>query len=260
MKKKFKSPITDKRLRRPGQKLEEDFDKLLNDKLVLLFMSLGILFAITFMEWYKWFLNEPPRPILYTVFLVIGFIVCFYKFLQYKKTAHRINQGLSGERFIAEILDTFKERGCKVYHDFPIEYGNIDHIVVNQFGVFTIETKTISKEENVKDNILYDGKIIKLKSGRYIENPIDQARTEAKCLKKVLNHNIAEVKVRIQPIVVYPRWMVIGTHYKNKHIHTTWVVNQDYLNGLINAGKPILEKHEIKQICNAIEKEIKNIA
>ncbi len=258
MKNKFKSPITDKRLRRPGQKLEEDFDTLLNDKIVLLLISVGILFAITLLEWYKWFLNEPPRPILYTVFLVIGFIICFYKLLQYKKTAHKIKQGLSGERFIAEILDTFRVKGCKVYHDFSIEYGNIDHIVVNPFGIFTIETKTISKKIDKNDKINYDGNIIKFESERYLESPIDQAKTEASCLKKYLNKNIPGIKIRIQPIVVYPNWYVIGTSRNNKHKHNVWIVNQNYLDGLINAGKPILEKHQIKLICNVIEKEIKN--
>lgn len=258
MKREYKSPIKEKNLRRPGQKLEEDFDDLLNNKATLLFIIVALLFAMTFMEWYRWFLNEPPLPILYTAIFVIGFIICFYKFMQYKKIAGAIKLGLMGERFIAELLDTFKEKGCKVFHDFPIEYGNIDHIVINQFGIFTIETKTISKKVDENDSIIYDGNIVKFKSGRYLENPIEQAKTEARCLKKFLNKNIPEFKTRIQPVVVYPRWFVTGTDRSNKQGHNTWVVNQDFLDGLINSGQIILGKKEIIRISSAIEKEMKS--
>ena len=83
---------------------------------------------------------------------------------------------------LQEFLIPLKKKDCKVFHNFPIEYGNIDHIVVNQFGIFTIETKALSKEVDKKDDILFDGKIIKFKSGRYLESPIEQAKTEARCL------------------------------------------------------------------------------
>ena len=52
-------------------------------------------------------------------------------------------------------------QGFHVYHDFPAEGFNIDHIVVGAKGVFAVETKTRSKRTTANRRedatVEYDG-------------------------------------------------------------------------------------------------------
>jgi len=83
---------------------------------------------------------------------------------------------------VAEYLDSLKEIGCKVLHDF-VERGkawNIDHLLISEHGVFTIETKTLSKMEDFKrEKIFYDGLCIKRESGIPVHSPLMQAEAQA---------------------------------------------------------------------------------
>lgn len=41
-------------------------------------------------------------------------------------------------------------QGARVYHDFPAENFNIDHVLIDRAGVFAIETKGFTKAARIK--------------------------------------------------------------------------------------------------------------
>jgi hypothetical protein len=56
------------------------------------------------------------------------------------KEERRAIRGARGEERLEEILEELDEN-CMALHDVASPYGNIDHIVIGESGVFLIETK-----------------------------------------------------------------------------------------------------------------------
>jgi len=240
-------------LKRRGQKLEYEIDKLLNYKTISVILFISIYGLLAILEWIDYLTNRPQMPYIFTGVFIVVAIIGIFKLKKQFKMVKKIKQELDGERNTAEKIDSFKGKDCKIFHDFPIEYGNIDHIVINICGIFTIETKTVRKAAGKNNRIVYDGKNIKFKSGKYINYPIEQARSEAKCLRELLSDNIENFHYFVQPIVVYPAWYVKGTHKINKDNHKVWVITEKYLDGLINNERQKLGKEDVKQISNILE-------
>ena len=53
--------------------------------------------------------------------------------------------GLDGELATAEELNQLMLDGCRVFHDVPIRYGNVDHVVVHRSGVYAVNTKLLGQ-------------------------------------------------------------------------------------------------------------------
>ena len=51
-------------------------------------------------------------------------------------------QGARGEESVGALLDALAGEGWLTIHDVSLGRGNVDHIVVGQGGIFTIETKS----------------------------------------------------------------------------------------------------------------------
>lgn len=49
--------------------------------------------------------------------------------------------GLEGELATGEELNKLMLDGCRVFHDVPIKYGNVDHVVIGESGVYCVNTK-----------------------------------------------------------------------------------------------------------------------
>lgn len=71
--------------------------------------------------------------------------------------------------------------GGMVYHDFPADKFNIDHIVIGESAVFAIETKSRRKPAkggSASARVSYNGKTLKFPVHTETK-PIDQARHQA---------------------------------------------------------------------------------
>jgi hypothetical protein len=65
-----RSPLKAPPLRNPGQSLDEEIQRLIDDEAnSYLFVAMCLLF-FTLMEWLRWWLRFPPQPILFTVVTV----------------------------------------------------------------------------------------------------------------------------------------------------------------------------------------------
>ncbi len=94
--------------------------------------------VIAVMEWWRWFRDLPPKPLL----LTIAAVSCWGWFLlrlpQHRRRLHAMRQGREGERAVGEFLDNFRSKGFQVFHDVVTESGNIDHVLIGPPGVYTL--------------------------------------------------------------------------------------------------------------------------
>ena len=77
--------------------------------------------------------------------------------------------------------------GNHVYHDFPADKFNIDHIVVGRSGIFAVETKArskpTSKNRNEDATVEYNGKMLMFPNGDDYKI-IEQAERQTSWLSK----------------------------------------------------------------------------
>ena len=118
--------------------------------------------------------------------------------------------GYEGELITAQELHKLMPEGNYVYHDFPADNFNIDHVVVGPAGVFAIETKARSKrtsgDKTKEARAEYNGKEI-IFPGFVDRSYLDQARRQAKWLAKWLKSATGE-PVSVFPVVSLPGWYV----------------------------------------------------
>ena len=251
--KKKVSPIDHNALRRPGSYLLYQFLKKGFIIFLIIFTPIaiwvgaivGILLSLFISFFYAFIISTIP-------IIVWGFLIRFYH-KRIEESLNNLSLGYEGEVFIGEVLDSLKESGCKIIHDFTYTHragkSNIDHIIVAPQGVFTVETKMVSKIEGQKDEkIRYDGKTIKLTSGRTIDNPLNQAEAEAKALKDfIYKHRGKEISV--QPIVVYPNWYIIDESPSNAKVY---VWTHKYFANNIPKLPVILQEEDMISIYEAL--------
>jgi hypothetical protein len=119
-----RSPLKQKPLRNPGQSVDEEIDRLVNDKLLgfLLFPMMFWIFA--WMEWIQRLLKAPRSPAIYAATATLFTIVAAYQFWRLRKRVRNLKLGRDGEREVAEVLETLKEQGAQVIHDVPCNKFN----------------------------------------------------------------------------------------------------------------------------------------
>ena len=118
--------------------------------------------------------------------------------------------GYEGEIAVGQELNQLMRDGYYVYHDFPADKFNIDHIIVGASGIFAVETKArskpTSKDRKADAKVKYDGKFLRFPNGTDIES-LEQARRQAEWLSKWLQSAVGE-PVRVRPVVALPGWFV----------------------------------------------------
>lgn len=91
--------------------------------------------------------------------------------------------------------------GCRVFHDIPYQYGNIDHVVVSHSGVYSINTKLRGRptgDGNAHIIVDHGSNVIRFPDH---EGPIPtgQLGREAKCLAEHLTKSVGE-SVKVEPM------------------------------------------------------------
>jgi hypothetical protein len=146
----------------PGQSLDGEIQRVRNDALYdypFVPLVLGMIFAFALLQWRA---KTPPA----TVASISGSALVFSLFYalptcrKARERVKRLRQGQAGERAKAEYLDTLREDGTRTPHDLVGDGFNLDHVLVSRHGIFTIETKTISKQTTSDQQITFDGEQI----------------------------------------------------------------------------------------------------
>lgn len=137
-----KSPLRAKPLRMAGQSLDENIRNRLDDKGLKYAILIVFPIVLAMMEWYRWYVDAPYTPWVYTFLAAITCPIGIYKAFKLKQELIKLKQGRDGEIAVGQYLESFREQGCKIFHDIVGEGFNLDHVVISKNGIFVIETKT----------------------------------------------------------------------------------------------------------------------
>lgn len=219
-----RSPFSEKLLRPPGESIRHEIaliEERLSEKL-LTFLPL----LIGPMATYLATVFAGPK-ISYPITLTVACISAFFLIRKWKavyelrKQLRNHRLGFDAERVVASELQELVASGYRVFHDIVIEAKpggegtswNIDHIAVGKNGVFVFETKgrrktTPAPDSPLKDHeMLYENGIITFPNGVVTKRPVEQAKRNAKHVKKWLSKSVSG-ELTCHAIVAYPGWFV----------------------------------------------------
>lgn len=221
-----RSPLG-KPLRYAGQSSEEKIVRLQRDVIFYILIT-GSLIVLAIYEWWHWYRDIPPQPI---AAFGLAVIVGVYSYLKIRKIQKQINNykvGRQGEIEVGQQLDKLREKSFKIFHDIVSKdtdkVFNIDHVVVSQHGIFSIETKAYSMPAKGDTKISFDGKSILVPERQPDDKPVNQAYANAKWLSQRLEA-VTGKRFAVMPVLVFLRWYVVETK-KTKDI---WVINPKML-------------------------------
>lgn len=250
-----KSPLKDKPLRHAGQSLDEEINRLIEDD-ALPYISVSVLMIVLSMfEWYQWYFQLPPSPIIFTFITLLVVGISTYKIINIRPQLKNLRLGRDGEKAVGQYLESFRSaNGIKVFHDIKGESFNIDHVVVSTKGIYIIETKTHSKPIKGKAEILFDGKTLLFNGADYGNKIIIQVKAEHKWLSELIEELTAR-KFPIQPVIAFPGWFVKMTNTNDSGI---WALNPRGLPTFLNNQLEVMSLEDVQLVSNHLSRHIRS--
>ncbi|MEP0946734.1 MULTISPECIES: nuclease-related domain-containing protein [Cyanophyceae] len=237
------SPLKDKPLRNPGQSLDEELQRLWDEDLNT-WLSLFLLPIIfTAYEWWRAVSNTPPQPLgALIVTIPISSCACF-RLYRLRLQLRRLRMARDGEKAVGQYLSDLREKGYRVFHDIVGKGFNVDHVVICDRGIFTIETKTYSKPSSGKSTIHFDGETIQVNGQMMERNAVEQAKAQAYWVAEVLKESTGR-SFAVKPVVVFPGWFVESS--KTKGPSDLWVLNPKALPSFIDNEPQRVTPEDVK--------------
>jgi hypothetical protein len=259
--KKRRSPFVENFLRSPGESIRRQLDDLSDDIIVYLCSALFLpLVFYTGVLSQAYFGNITPSLsfILVLILLAAAFEAYFiFKLVKLISRRRKFRLGYEGELAVGQELNQLLRYGYEVYHDFPAENFNIDHIVVGSAGVYAVETKARQKPTNGNGQsdarVVYDGQ--KLQFPDWTETkPLKQARRQAQWLAKWLRSAVGD-SIDVQPVVTLPGWYV-----ERKSANGFPVINPKNFRLIIKPDKrKLLDESMITRINHQIDQRCRDV-
>lgn len=248
-------PLTEELLRPPGYSLNSTIEDASLDLyaaaiLIVAAPLIGYSVAISLVHFAAGF--ESTLLPMATVIVVLGTVVVFARVIfNAAKKRRQYVDGLIAEQFTGRELDQTMLDGCRVFHDVPITYGNVDHVVVGESGVFAIETKSIRKVKTGQQKIVVDkaAGIIQFPHKNW-KIPVDQLETIKNQLKTFLSRSTGE-PVDIEVLLALPGWFID----RNQGNGSNLVFNPKNSRNLFTAKPAKLSAKRIEQIAYQLERE-----
>lgn len=251
----LRSPLKAKPLRMPGQSLDEEIERLLSDKVDSYAIVGAGMIAIAIFEWTHVLLNARPMPLLVSVVAAAVTAYAAFRLIQVRSHVRNLKLGRDGERVFGQFLDDeLRRRGHYVLHDLVGGKWNIDHIVIGERGIYTIETKTRRKPKRGRAVVHYDGQTVTVNGRRPDRDPIAQARAQATWLRETLSRGIG-LDVHVQPIVTFPGWFVEPPKNVSPDV---WVLSGRELPAFIENGRLSLDGQTAKTIRHFLKQMVRS--
>lgn len=211
---KRRSPLTEKLLRGPGETLRRELDEILWDfsaYLAALLAAPFLIFAIFLSQSHFGGIPDTVgRWIFMAITMLIATVYLLAKLLRLAKLRQDLQNGLEAEIAMGQELDQLMREGAIVYHDFPAEGFNIDHVVLTRNGMYAVETKGRMKPDRgggKKDaTVVFDGKSLSFPDWQD-KKSVDQAVVQARWLTKWISRAVGEA-VQVRPVLALPGWWV----------------------------------------------------
>ena len=255
---KTKSPLKQSPLPNPGSSIDKKINELIDESAVGWIVVSGILFTITVLEWNRYLSPHPPSPLMYTFFFLLTTSFTVYRVITIRKTVKKLRQGRDGEIAVGQFLERCRTQGAQVFHDVPGTGFNLDHVVIDKSGIYIIETKTISKPEKGKAELVFDGKSISCNGLFATEAPIIQVKAGRSWLCDLLTESSGRKlsKQLFRSVVVYPGWFVIPTAAAKSS--DVWVLNPKALPSFIGNSAEQLSSEDLNLYSFHLSKYIRS--
>jgi len=207
-KRKTKSPLTSPPRRMPGQSVDEKLRRIANEQVDPYLLTLMVLVLWAASEWLRWWFDISPHPVAVTI-VALGFAgLALTKLRGIRRQLRALKLGRDGERAVGQFLDDkLVGMGYRVFHDLVGDGFNVDHVIVGPAGLFTIETKTISKPEKGQTIVRYDGNTITVDGFKPDRDPLVQAKAQAAWVRDLVAEATGQ-RYEVRPVVLYPGWYV----------------------------------------------------
>lgn len=211
---KRRSPLTEKLLRGPGETLRRELEDVLWDFSAYLAMlwAIPLLVLAIFLSQshFGGTQDTAARWIFCVVIMLAAAIYLLFKLLRLAKFRLQMQHGLEAEIAMGQELDQLMREGAIVYHDFPAEGFNIDHVVLTRGAMYAVETKGRMKPDRgggKKDaTVVFDGKSLSFPDWQDSKS-VDQAVSQARWLAKWMSRAVGET-VHVKPVLALPGWWV----------------------------------------------------
>ncbi len=249
-----KSPLKDNPLRLPGQSIDEEIQKIMDEEVIsyLLLPTMMILFSVW--NWLLWYQVIPvSHPIPLTIIAIGLSVYSFFRLLKTKRRIKSLQLGLDGERAVGQTLDSLRSGGFRVFHDIVGNGFNLDHVIVSEYGVFAVETKTRSKPKKGECKISVSGKGISINGGAHEKKILIQAEAQKSWLEKQII-KLTGIKCSVKPVVLFPGWYIENATHGN----SVWVLEPKALPAFLNNLPKTLSKEQTRLISNHISRYIRS--
>lgn len=173
------SPLKDKPLRNPGQSLDEELDRLSNDKGLFWVVVIAASFALFLLECWRWYTKIEPNPLAAAIVAVPAIAFSIFQLFQLRREIQRLKMARDGERAVGQYLSDLREKGYRIFHDIVGDNFNVDHIIISDRGIFTVETKTYSKPSSGRAEIHFDGTTLSINGHNPHKDILTQAQAQA---------------------------------------------------------------------------------
>lgn len=239
---KTRSPLKDKPLRLPGQSLAEERESLVEDAVGQPMMFALFFVLIAALEWWRVYTNMKPNPIVFSGAALVAVTYAAYRFKRAMPKLRNLRQAIEGERAVGQFLERLREQGFHVFHDVVGTGFNVDHVLIGQAGIFTIETKTWSKPISGNAQLAFDGDTIRIGGFEPDRDPVLQAKAQASWLAALLLESTGK-KVAVRPVIVFPGWFVVNSTGSFRDI---WVLEPKALPTFLNNEPARLTPEDVK--------------
>ena len=172
--------------------------------------------------------------------------------LKVRKRIRALRQGRDGEKAVGQLLDALREKGYRIFHDLIGGEFNLDHVIVCEHGVFSIETKTYSKPDKGECKIICSVEGISINGYKPEKKILIQAKAQKNWLEKHIV-NLTGINLNVKSVVVFPGWFIDN---QNK-ASDVWVLEPKALSTFINNSPKILSEENVRLISNHISRYIR---
>lgn len=249
-----RSPLTVQLLRSPGESLSRQIEKLSEyiDTYSNFFLITPLLCFSMYLSMH--YLGDQKVSWISLLIVCLVFMVFFTaKLVPLLRKRNNLILGLDCERAVGQELDQLMLDGYRVFHDFPAENFNIDHIVIGTNGVFAVETKGRAKPIKGDVNIIYDGEGLKFPT-HYEKEPFEQAKRQAIWLAKWLTSAVG-AQVAVRPVLVFPGWYIERKKpglliYNGKNPQAVYKIKGE---SILSAEMIQRISHQVEQRCRDVE-------
>jgi hypothetical protein len=256
---KRRSPIQEAPLRLPGDSLREQLVELAFNDLLPSLMAATLLSVMALIEWQASIHHWSRHPVLYGAVALVAIAVCIWRFRLARPRIRDLKLGRDGEISVAALLDDLRAFGARVYHDIPLEVGNVDHVVLSTRGFYAIETKTRSKPTGRRAEISFQGDHISVDGFKPDRDPLDQVQRNAQRLQGLLARK-ARKQFEIKGVVLFPGWWVHPMDAAWLNGNRPWVLNPRALRKWIAAANESIDVSDVHLAATHLEEYLRHEA